>query len=303
MGADITQIGPFPRATFEAWRLDRALLYDRHLNDIGHGRGELRAGRDGFTHWTVTLLIDGLLQVDLGDGIRDLKPGEIILVDVSRTGRNMMRDAHIATLAIAQDRIEETIGPLSGFHGLVLDADDCRLYADFVRSLLTNLPTMKTSSLPGATSALCTLLKVALESHGLRDPVVDASRDGRRLGQFRILVDGRLGDPGFDAETAIAESGVSRATLYRLLRPHQGLAAFIQTRRLEQIRRALSNPAEQRPFAEIAIDAGFLTESHASRAFLARYGLRPGGYRAAVATAVAEVDPIEQIRLWQQELR
>jgi AraC-like DNA-binding protein len=303
IGADVTQIGPFPRATFEAWRLDRALLYDRWLNDLGHSRGERRVGHDGFSHWTVTLLVDGLLQVDLGDGVRDLKPGEIILVDVARESRNILRNAHIATLAIAQDRIEETVGPISELHGLVLAADDCRLYADFVRSLLSNLPTMKTSSLPAATSALCTLLKVALEAHGLRDPIVEASREGRRLSQLRVLIDGRLGDPTFDAETAIAESGVSRATLYRMLRPQRGLAAFIQTRRLEHIRRTLSNALERRSFAEIAIDAGFVTESHASRAFLTRYGLRPGGYRAAITSASRETDPIEQIRLWQQELR
>ena len=251
----------------------------------------------------MTLVFEGLLQVDIGDGVRDIKAGEVVLVDVSRATRNMMRDARVATLAIAQDRIEETVGPIGALHGLVLTADQCRLYADFVQSLLSNLPNMKTSSLPAATSALCTLLKVALETYGLHDTIVEAGRDGRRLSQLRTLVDGRLGDPDFDAETAIAETGVSRATLYRLLRPQQGLAAFILARRLEQVRRALSNPAERRSFAEIALDAGLVTESHASRAFLARYGLRPGGYRTAVATAMAETDPIEQIRLWQQELR
>ena len=303
LGADVTQIGPNPQAAFEAWRLDRALLYDRRLNDISHSRGDQRAGRDGFTHWTVTLVFEGLLQVDIGDGIRDIKAGEVVLVDVSRATRNMMRDARIATLAIAQDRIEETVGPIGALHGLVLTADQCRLYADFVKSLLSNLPHMKTSSLPAATSALSTLLKVALETYGLHDTVVEAGRDGRRLSQLRTLVDGRLGDPDFDAEAAIAETGVSRATLYRLLRPQQGLAAFILARRLEQVRRALSNPADRRSFAEIALDAGLVTESPASRAFLARYGLRPGGYRTAVAIATAETDPIEQIRLWQQELR
>ncbi|TCP98939.1 AraC-like DNA-binding protein [Sphingomonas sp. PP-F2F-A104-K0414] len=303
IGADVTQVGPNPRATFEAWRLDRALLYDRRLNDISHSRSEQRVGHDGFTHWTVTLVFEGLLQVDFGDGMLDIRAGEIVLIDVSRATRNMMRHARIATLAIAQDRIEETVGPIGALHGRVLAADHCRLYADFVGSLLSNLPTMKTSSLPAATSALCTLLKVALEAYGLHDAVVEGSRDGRRLGQLRTLVDGRLGDPTFDPETAIAESGVSRATLYRMLRPQRGLAAFILARRLEHVRRALSNAAERRSFADIALDAGLVTESHASRAFLARYGLRPGGYRAAIATAIAETDPIEQMRLWQQELR
>ena len=303
IGADVAQTGPEPRMTFEGWRLDRAIIYHRRLHDVSHSRGEQRIQRDGMTHWTVTLAFEGAVDIDLGAGARRLHPGELILADVGRFGHSVAHEARIATLSIAQDRIEEVIGPIAGLHGTLVAAEHCRLYADFVTSLLANLPTMKAASLPGATSALVTLLKVALESQGTRDAVADAGREARKLTPFRTLVDARLSDPAFDADTAIQESGVSRATLYRLLQPGRGLAGFIQERRLEKVRRSLSDRDDTRPFAAIALDAGFATESHASRVFLSRYGIRPSAYRATVASAAGDADPIEQFRIWQQELR
>lgn len=303
IGADVEQTGPAPRMTFEGWRLDRAIIYHRRLNDVSHSRTEPRVQRDGMTHWTVTLVFEGVLESDLGAGLRRLGPGDVILADVSQPGRSVAHDARIATLSIAQDRMEEVIGSIAGLHATILSPEHCRLYADFVTSLLANLPTMKAASLPSATSTLATLLKVALESQGTRDAVADAAREARKLTPFRTLVDARLSDPSFDANAAIRESGVSRATLYRLLQPGRGLASFIQERRMEKVRRSLSDSEDRRPFAAIALDAGFATESHASRVFLSRYGIRPSAYRATVAPTAGDADPIEQFRIWQQELR
>jgi AraC-like DNA-binding protein len=299
IGAEVEATGPAPRVTFEGWRLDRAIIYDRRLNDIGHYRSETELDRYGMSHWTVTLVIEGWIAFDLGTGFRQIRPGEILLVDVSAPGRNDTRQARVATLSIAQDRLEEIIGPLDGLHGLVLAAEDCRLYADFVGSLLANLPTMSSRALAAATSAMGTLLAIALEKQGRHDAIAAPSRESARLTQIRALVDARLRDPDFGPDAAIEESGLSRATLYRLLRPQHGLAAFIQRRRLERIRSCLSDPLDQRPFAAVAAAAGFHDDGQANRAFVARYGIRPGAYRAATSGG----EPIEQFRTWQEDLR
>lgn len=303
LGTDVIQTGPAPRAIFEGWRLDRAILYHRRLNDISHRRTERRVDGDGFNHWTVTLVLEGWLGVAWGNGLKQIRPGEVLLIDVNQPAYNETRHASIVTLSIALDRLEEIVGSVTGLHGLVLSVDECRLYANYVESLLGNLPRMKPEALVPATSVLCTLLMIALEARGRRDVVAEVGREGTRLSRLRMLVDARLGDPDFDADVAIAESGVSRATLYRLLKPHHGLAAFIRTRRLEQVRRNLSDPGDRRSFAEIAMAAGFAAESHASRVFQDRYGVRPRDYRAAIAAPAAIADPIEQFKSWQLDLR
>lgn len=300
-GADITVTGPAPHVAFECWRLDGALLYHRRLNDIGHRRTAERVARDGMTHWTVTLVFEGSLAVDWGEGWTEIGAGELLLLDVSHATINKARHARIATLSIAGRRIGEVIGSLDGLHGLVLAPSGCRLYADFVQSLFANLPTMNAQTLPAATSALCTLLKVALDAHGHRYSAAAPGGDGARLARLRSLIDARFGDPRFDADRAIVESGLSRATLYRLMRPHRGLARYIQARRLDYIRRALSDPDDTRSLAAICTASGFTAESYASRAFLAHYGLRPGKYRTITTTAPT-VDTVEQFRSWQHDL-
>jgi AraC-like DNA-binding protein len=299
IGAEIIQTGPAPRVTFRGWRLDRAILYDRRLHDIGHSRAAADLARYGMSHWTATLVLEGRMDFDLGAGEQRIGAGELLFMDTSAPSRNGAHHAHVATLSIAEDRLEELIGPLDGLHGVLIGADNARLYAVFVRSLLETLPMLKARVLPAATAALGGLLRAALDAHGRRDGIAPRSRDSARLGALRATIDARLGDPDFGAEQVIAEAGLSRATLYRLLRPHGGLAAFLLGRRLEHLRRLLSDPRDHRPFGLIARAAGFRDEGQANRTFLARFGIRSGAYRASVQRA----EPDDQFRTWQQELR
>lgn len=299
IGAEVSATGPAPRATFRGWRLDRAILYDRYLNDIGHNRPAAKLGLYGLTHWTVTLVLEGFIAFDLGTGMQQISPGEVLFVDTSTAGRNDARHAHIATLSIAQDRLEEMLGPVGSLHGHVIPLGDGQLYAGFVRSLLATLPTMHNGAFPTLTSTLGMILKAALAISGRAQGAASSTQHAQRMTQIRFLVDARLADPDFGTEAATAASGLSRATLYRLLQPHGGLAAFVKRRRLEQIRQCLSDPGDVRRFAAIAQAAGFRDESQASRAFLISFGIRPTAYRAAIVRA----EPDEQFRAWQQDLR
>ena len=58
-----------------------------------------------------------------------------------------------------------------------------------------------------------------------------------------------------------------------------GLSEWVQARRLRHMRTALET--DGRTLAELAQDLGFASASHASHAFAARYGVRPGALRAA----------------------
>ena len=299
LGAEIIQTGPAPRATFQGWRLDRAILYDRWLNDVGHSRAATDLDRYGLSHWTATLVLDGYFMFDLGDGPRQIGPGELLFVDTNAPSRNEAQHAHIATLSIAEDRLEGLVGALAGLHGLQVEARAARLYRLFVGSLLQALPTLDAAALPATTAALGGLLRAALDAHGRRDLAGAGTRDGARLTALRSAIDARAGDPDFGPDEAVAAAGLSRATLYRLLRPYGGLGAFLLGRRLELLRRLLSDPADRRSFDMLAHAAGFHDEARANRAFLARFGMRPGAYR----TAIARAEPEDQFRAWQHELR
>jgi AraC-like DNA-binding protein len=61
--------------------------------------------------------------------------------------------------------------------------------------------------------------------------------------------------------------GVSRSVLYRAFEPSGGVARYIRTRRLAQLRTLLAQPDEGGRIADLAYRCGFSSESDCSRAF------------------------------------
>ena len=75
---------------------------------------------------------------------------------------------------------------------------------------------------------------------------------------------------------------MSRATLYRAFEALGGVSEWLQTRRLQQVRRLLTDTAA--PVAEAGRLAGFANPSHLTVAFQARFGLTPSAFRQTLTT-------------------
>ena len=280
-GANAVQTGAAFHAEVTGWRLDRALLFDRRLHDVGHERPAERLSGDGFDHFTLTLLVSGELEVDSGWGWQALAPGAVMLLDMLRPARNRMRQAHVVTTSLARERVEAASGAVDLLGGAVIPPAQAGLLADYLQSLVARLPGLPASTMPAVTQPIGTLLAVALAADG------DALQLPGHADRVRQLIEARLDDPAFTATTAIADSGLSRATLYRLFQPFGGLAQYIRRRRLNRVRAALADPLDQRPFGDIARASGFASEAHGHRLFQEAFGTRPGEFRAAAAPSGA----------------
>lgn len=301
-GADAERLGDTVGIKVEAWRLDRMVLYDRRLDNIGHRRDAGRVHSTGFSHFTVTLLLDGRFECDT-DGAPPvvLQAGEMVLLDTRRGGSNRMYGAHLATLSIARERLAAIAEDTGFLHGFVIGADNARLYREFVESLLRNLPSMPASAATASGGVLCALLSMALDRTAADRRIENDARDVERLSRFKRLIDQRLGDPAFDVDDAVREAKLSRSAIYRLVASEGGLATLIRNRRLEALRVRLGDPAEARSFARLAEVVGLASTSHASRAFAERFGLTPSEYRR-IATAGSGSDAFLKMRLWQAEV-
>lgn len=126
----------------------------------------------------------------------------------------------------------------------------------------------------------------------------DADDDLLSLAQAAIrdnLAIGKL-SPDFLAE----KLGISRATLYRVFAPHGGIMRYVQERRLIAVRAALSDPLETRKLSRIALDLGFNSEAHFSRAFRQRFGTTASEYRGAQheASAHTQLTSPEVVNRW-----
>ncbi|TAJ54007.1 MAG: hypothetical protein EPO54_01575, partial [Brevundimonas sp.] len=59
-GADVVSSGQAVSAEVTAHRLDRLILFDRRLTGVGHARPAQRVGLNGFSHFVVHLVVEGV---------------------------------------------------------------------------------------------------------------------------------------------------------------------------------------------------------------------------------------------------
>jgi AraC-like DNA-binding protein len=90
-----------------------------------------------------------------------------------------------------------------------------------------------------------------------------------------------LGDPGLSVTQIALALGVSRRHLYNAFADEpDGVAGFVQARRLEACRAALRDPAlAGRSITDIALGHGFGNAAHFSRVFRAFSGMAPSEFR------------------------
>lgn len=296
-GAAAAQMGPDFRAEVTGWRLDRAVLFHRELNDVGHARPVERLASDGFDHFTLTLLLAGAMDVDAGWGWQALRVGEPLLLDMTQPASNRMRDARVVTVSLGRERVAAASSEVDQLHGLTLPAAQAGLLTDYLRSLVARVGDLPASCIPAATQPIGMLLAVALAAGG------DALQLPGHADRVRQLIEARLSDPSFNANEAVVASGLSRATLYRLFRRHGGLANYLRRRRLDRVRTALADPLNRRPFADLAHAAGFASESHAARLFHDAFAIRARDFRAAAIARSDDGTPVGRMEYLVEEVR
>lgn len=302
-GADAIRTGSEFRAAMSAWRLDRAILFERTLMGVSHERGSRRVHRDDFDHFTLTLNVAGDFHIDDGSGFRAVQPGEIVMLDMSRPTRTLALNASILTMSMARDRVAAATSQLGSAHGRIIPARQGALLADNMASIARNGASLKLESLPSIGRVLSELLTLVLEDGPASSRQRSASLASRRADEIRFFIERHLHNEHLDIDTIAAGSGVSRATLYRHFARMGGIARYIRSRRLDAFRRALSDPDDARTLSQLAEDLGFTDEGGASRHFLDAFGMRPGAYRKMLRTCPPALASRMQLDGWAMELR
>jgi AraC family transcriptional regulator len=118
------------------------------------------------------------------------------------------------------------------------------------------------------------LVAGALRAPGTRGP----ARPPRWFARVQERLHAAPADPFALADLA-ALAGVHPVSVVRAFRRQTGLTpgAYLRRLRLEQAAHALAAGVD--PIAQIALDAGFSSQAHFTRAFTAHFGRPPGAYR------------------------
>lgn len=111
------------------------------------------------------------------------------------------------------------------------------------------------------------------------DPVVDQAT----LGAICAFIERNLSDPSLGPDLLCKRFHCSRARIYRLFAPLDGVANYIRKLRLERCHSALRHATGKLKVSDIAMEWGFGDISHFNRLFRKTYGLTPGEIRGATA--------------------
>jgi AraC family transcriptional activator of tynA and feaB len=161
-----------------------------------------------------------------------------------------------------------------------------RPFFECIKNLWQAAPMMHPLQHSAALSALLSLTKLT-SAFSTSRPHPEVSIRVRRAMDF---IEHHLGNPKLSAQSVAERQQVSRRYLDELFsRGGYRIEAWIWERRLARAAEELSCPdALHRTLLQIALDLGFKTPSHFSRAFSNRYGMSPREFRKTRAGALAE---------------
>ncbi len=278
-GADAVELGPDFSASMNGIRLDRAMIYDRILADVGHERTLLRCRHDEMQHFTLTCVLSGEFHADSGSGFVRVAPGETVLMDMTKPMRNRATRAHIITMSIARDRVETVAGQQTDrLHGHRIQVGSGLLLTDHLQSLVRHAASVPEEMLIPLSRIGTDFLAVALNTEIDGNQLFQQQGQRLRLDQILTFIEQNLLDVSFSPDKVMSRFSISRATLYRILHSHGGFNRYVRRKRLSLLRRRLSEAAGV-SLEQLAHESGFGTAAQASEAFLEQYGIRPGRYR------------------------
>lgn len=285
---------------FDVWRQSIAVVFDVepladaprddfnssvtgfHLGDLLVGTVEadaqryLRAPRGGqVDHYLVQSYLSGGYQADVGAGSISVDPGQISIIDLARPLDSVASAAHIVNLVIPRNLMDEVLPVGTDLHGLVLADGRGSFLADYLASLMRNLPALTLADAPRVSRVTRDMIAACLAPTAAAQERARQQIDGVLLKRARTYIEQRLTSADLTPANMCRALGMSRSSLYRLFEPLGGVAHYVQRRRLDQINRLLADPSEHRQVAEIAACYGFADGAHLARAFKRQFGMSP----------------------------
>ena len=204
---------------------------------------------------------------------QSISSGQVAFSDLTRVHEMHGSSGAFAQIVIGRDRLDALLPNARRLHGFVPRGPLAQLVADHLRAFERELPSLTVAD--AARVAEATLQMVgAMAASG---PLDDAGRPAIELAMRRRIlrhINEHLLDPTLNSERLCRDFGLSRASLYRLFEPFDGVAAVIRERRLRAIRRELCEPGPHH-LGQLSYKYGYSSQSQMTRVFRTLFGHAP----------------------------
>jgi len=261
-------------------RVDAALV-----GELGVGRVEGSAqdfdrsrnkiARDGMDGYLLQFYLAGKSASRSGDAPAT-GPGDLYVIDMTQPLMTRTSEHDQISIIVPRQRLAPSLNSPDDCHQRVLSAGLplVSLLRDTLQNLFRQFDAMTVRDGELAAAPILALAAAAINSQ-----VTEQTAKGVELAgsaAIRRHIEDHLLDRKLTVETVMAQFGLSRRTLYRMLEPHGGFASYVAGRRLRRARDTLRSPDGQSiAIADLARSHGFLNPEHFSRAFRREFGLAP----------------------------
>lgn len=189
--------------------------------------------------------------------VLEQRAGEPVVLDMARPIHVDIQSGTDLTLFIPRDALDELLPRRLDLHGVKLQGAVAALLVEHLRTVLregSGLHPAEGQPLSRSTlHLLAACLAPMSDSMALARPHAEHLLV-RRIGQY---VEARLADPDLSVEQLCTAFGLSRSSLYRLLEPMGGVAAFVRERRLSKAHQLLAGAQERVHLKCVADEFGY----------------------------------------------
>lgn len=286
------------QATIKGWLFGENVITQSKTAPLHWQRDLQLAARSGVDGYLVQLYEDGGYSGVTGRRELTVRPGDVVVHDMTGTSRTTTGTSHVISLLIPRHMLDNQLGREADLNGLVLSRDTPlgAFAASSIRGLAKTIPLLSSTEADfiatGAAGLIASLLNAqAGEMDAVRSAMLTSLTE-RALDYIRANLAGDL-----SVATLCAALHVSRSHLHRAFADVGGVANAVRRLRLTTAWTELRNPSNRRlSISMIAYRCGFSNDAHFSTQFKDAFGLRPS--EARHVTRHSDDDPRHILTRW-----
>lgn len=258
-------------------------------------RTEEWIARDGYDYFMLQFYQIGSRQITSRYNDAVARNGDLVTLDMTQVVHAASSRYQSNDLVIPRRNLAHLLTLQDSHGGRVHDGrlPLVKLLRQHLAALTEAAPKLRTDQMTELQPATLALVAATLNGVVTEDIAPDVRRS--LLLPIRKYVDHNILDPALNANSIAMAFGLSRATLYRIMKPHSGIASFILERRLRGCRADLLRlEMRHKPISEIMLRWGFTSAQSFSSMFRRAFGKSPREYRNEFtrqrATVLTEID-------------
>ncbi|NWK55530.1 helix-turn-helix domain-containing protein [Verrucomicrobiaceae bacterium N1E253] len=270
-------------AHLDAFMLDQVMLA-RTRSEAAYYRRKAKDTRsDGIDMIMLQLFIKGEVEFCAGRSITQLQAGDIAVYDLSKPTNNFNTSFDNLSVLFPRELIDEYVPSATNWHGQHLPRSNpmTNLLRSHILSLYEFGPTITIEASPGLQRSLLNMTSTAFQASAENMHRSAEIVAATQLQEIKKYIRQHLADPNLTPDNIAKAFGLSRAHLYRITDPLEGIMQYIRHQRLKRCWKELQSPRQSHlSITELGFKWGYNDAGTFTRNFKKTFGMLPKDARA-----------------------